>query len=115
MEELIKSFKFATTTYSNNTLCIIGPSDQYGFQTFVSAYRSYLWNEIPKTTKIMFKYMMVEYNDDRYGGDKWCMKWLIDYFGDNFSCENCYYVYFEGEKNVGKFIVTNPIDLKDFV
>jgi hypothetical protein len=115
MEDLIEEFKLATITFSDNTLCITGPSDISGFITFVCAYRSHTWNEVPKTSKVIFKNMMVEKSDSDFGGDIWCMKWLIDYFGDNFSCENCYYAHFDATKTGGRYVITTEISLKDFV
>ena len=112
MNQLLKMFDFAKVTYSvsNDTLCITGPSDEYGrFTTFISAYRSQLWNEIPKTTKVIFKDMMVETSDDKIGGDKWCARWLVDYFGNNFSFVNCHYAYYNKTSDNGGIYIMDGI------
>lgn len=116
MDLLEKEFEFANFTYSeiNDTLTIIGPRDEkYNFKTFLCAYRSKTWNYIPNTTKVIFKDMMIEKKDNKLGGDMWCVRWLIEYFGSNFSFENCYYAYFSGTIDEGKYIITNLVSTND--
>ena len=117
MNQLIEQFDFAKVTYSepDDTLCINGPRDEYKeFTTFICAYRSSLWNHIPKTTKVIFKDMMVETLDNKIGGDKWCARWLIDYFGDNFSFANCYYAHYEKtSEDGGRYIITGIVSSTD--
>ncbi len=110
MDELIKAFPFTSITYLDDILYVDGPIDKnMGFTTFLSAYRSPLWNEIPETTKVVFKNVMVETRDDKYGGDKWCARWLISYFGDNISFVNCYYADFHRTIDRQYFTTTREV------
>lgn len=116
MNLLNEEFKFANVIYSENgeTLKIIGPRDEkYNFATFLCAYRSPIWNVIPKKTKVIFKDIMIEKNDNKLGGDVWCAQWLINYFENNFSFENCYYTHFNGNNNGGNYIITSLVSTTD--
>ena len=106
MDSLIQQFNtFSTITHNNNLLHIIGKDDNYGPTTFISAYRSPIWNEILCNTQIIMENIMVETTDNEYGGDKWCVDWMRDYFKGNLKFINCHYVI----KMNGMFVNTGLV------
>jgi hypothetical protein len=112
MNLLIEEFKFADVKYDNNVLSITGPINNYGeFTTFLSAYRNQLWNNIPKTTKVVFKNILIEIDDNKFGGDKWAAQWLLEHFDNNLSFNNCWYTCYN--RDVGRYVMTNLVSVKD--
>lgn len=52
------------------------------------------WNEviIPENIKVNLFEWLIDMEDDRYGGDKWCLKWMKEKYNIIDNCTKSYNV-----------------------
>jgi hypothetical protein len=79
--------------YENDILMLEGNLDRMRkLNTFISNFKTPLWLDIPNTTKIMIVNVMIDKDDNNYGGDMWCLHLMLKIFGGNIEFINCWYV-----------------------
>lgn len=108
-------------TNTNFAIKIIDPNKNYSYMRSLATIRHYLWNEIPATKKMIIKNIFIDIDNKDAYGDIWCAKWLVEYFGDNITFENCWFAKDYNSYNdyggdngfLGNLMLTHLVNIED--
>lgn len=103
---------------TNFAIKIIDPNKNHSYMRSLATIRHFYWNDIPKTQKIIIKNIFIDIDNKVPYGDIWCAKWLVEYFGDNITFENCWFAkdynnYDDDDDYLGYLMLTHLVNIDD--